>query len=186
MGPQGSGKGTQVELLQNKLTLSGEKVVDVQTGRLFRELAAGDSFAGARVADLISAGNLVPDAFTNAMWITDLKERLTASAHLTFDGVPRTLIQAAVVDDVLTFFDRSNITVINLNVPEDAVVQRMLERGRPDDTPESIKQRLTLYNQDTVPVLDHYRVKEDVVVHDIDGAQAPEQVHAAICAALEV
>ena len=186
MGPQGSGKGTQVELLQTKLTQAGGTVVDVQTGRLFRALAAGDSYAGAQVAALINAGQLVPDTFTNAMWINDLTDRLSKEAHLTFDGVPRTVGQAQVVDDMLQFFCRLDISVINLNVPEDVVVERMLERGRADDTSESIAQRLSLYTKDTLPVLDHYRAKAGVIVHDIDGAQTPAQVHAAICAALEV
>lgn len=187
MGPQGSGKGTQADLLIRDLAANtGLPVVDVQTGRLFRDLAAGDSYAGERVGEIINAGNLVPDTFTNAMWIADLRDRLTADVHLTFDGVPRTLGQAAVVDDMLAFFDRADVHVINLDVPEEVVVARMLDRGRADDTPEFIKVRLDLYKKDTMPVLQHYRDAAAVTVHDIDGAGTPDEVHAAICSALGV
>lgn len=186
MGPQGSGKGTQVALLQKKLLAKDESVIDVQTGRLFRDLAAGETYAGKRVGDLITVGQYVPDVFTNAMWIADMKDRLTPDAHLLIDGFPRTLQQAEVVDEMMTFFERSGVHVVNLDTPEDMVVERMMERGRNDDTPEFIKERLAQYNSLTVPVLDHYRHQAEFVVHDINGAATVEQVHAAICDAIGV
>ena len=187
MGPQGSGKGTQVELLQQKLSETcTEPIVDIQTGRLFRALAAEGSYAGKRVEEIFSIGKLVPDTFTNAMWISDMKDRLTEDSHLLMDGFPRTLVQASVVDEVMEFFARPDVEVINLDTPQDIVIERMMERGRADDTPEFIKERLSLYNTDTLPVLEHYRSKDGVVVHDINGAGRPEEVQAAICVALEV
>lgn len=186
MGPQGSGKGTQVDLLQQKLSTAGEVVVDVQTGRLFRALAAEGSYAGARVAELINVGTLVPDTFTNALWIADMKDRLTAEAHVLIDGFPRTLQQAGVVDEMMDFFARQDMHIINLDTPEAIVVDRMMERGRTDDTPDSIQARLRQYREQTLPVLDHYRAKQSAHVHDIDGAGSMEQVHQAICTALNL
>jgi len=187
MGPQGCGKGTQVELLQKKLEATDTApVVDVQTGRLFRSLAAAGSYAGERVGALINTGKLVPDTFTNAMWIADMKDRLTADAHLLIDGFPRTLVQAGVVDEMMQFFARTDVSIINLDTPEAVVIKRMMSRGRADDTPEYIKERLAQYNADTVPVLEYYQAKTDTAVHTIDGAGTPEAVHTAICAALGV
>ena len=184
MGPQGSGKGTQVALLQAVLVEAGQTVCDIQTGRIFRDLAAGGSFAGERVSELITKGCLVPDTLTNALWITDLKNRLTPEAHLLIDGFPRTLAQAEVVDEVLAFFVRSAVEIINLDTPEAVVVERMVARGRADDTPESIKRRLALYHEETLPVLEHYRKATGVIVHDINGAGTLEEVQSAINRAL--
>lgn len=187
MGPQGSGKGTQVKLLIEKLQAASEQpVVDIETGKIFRGLAAEGSFAGERVKELIEAGNLVPDVFTNALWIADLSSCITLDAHVVFDGVPRTLVQAAVVDEMNEFFARTNVSVVNLQVPEDVVVKRMLERGRADDTSESIRVRLDSYQQKTVAVLEHYRSVEFATVYDLDGTQTPGDVHSAICAVLGV
>lgn len=187
MGPQGSGKGTQVQLLEEKLQRDSEpSVVVVQTGQLFRDLAAEGSYAGDRVKALIEVGDLVPDSFTNAMWISDMRDRVTASSHLLIDGFPRTLVQAAVVDEMLAFFARPDAVVINLDTPKDVVIERMVERGRSDDTPEAIEHRLAQYEADTLPVLRHYAALEGVNVHNIDGSQSVEEVQAAICAALEV
>ena len=188
IGPQGSGKGTQVELLQHTLASNSDSaaVVDIQTGRLFRALATQGTYAGARVGELINTGKLVPDTFTNAMWIADMKDRLTADAHLLIDGFPRTLVQAAVVDEMMEFFARTDVQIINLDTPQAVVIERMMERGRDDDTPEYIKERLSQYHSDTLPVLAYYREKSHVTVHDINGAHTPEGVHAAICAAIGV
>ena len=187
MGPQGSGKGTQASMLQTKLTeISQAPVVDIQTGQLFRSLAARGSYAGARVGELINSGDLVPDHFTNAMWIADMTERVTADCHLLLDGFPRTLEQAMVVDEMLRFFARSNVQIIYLDTPEDIVIERMLSRGREDDTPNSIKHRLDQYKSDTVPVLEYYRCQSDTKVHMIDGAQSMTQVQTAILTALDL
>ena len=183
-GPQGCGKGTQVDLLKQKLQDVGDLVVDVQTGQIFRQLASDGSYTGSRIKELTNAGDMVPDIFTNAMWISDISKRMTAEAHLTFDGVPRTLDQALVVDQILKFYDRTSVQVISLDVPEEEVVSRMVARGREDDTPKSIRKRLSLYKVNTVPVLEHYRSVEGAAVHVINGAKDENTVHASICAAL--
>ena len=76
------------------------------------------------------------------------------------------------------------VIVINLETPEEVVRERMQSRARADDTPEAIEVRLRSYKEDTLPVLDHYRARENTVVHDIDGTLDIEGVHRQILTVL--
>jgi adenylate kinase len=187
IGPQGSGKGTQIERLYAVISERdpARRVVDIQTGRRFRALAAKrETYAERKVERLLDSGELQPDFLTHILWGQAMLDQLDAKSHLLIDGVPRTVTQASVLDDALNFFERDNIHVVNLDVPEEIVRERMLERAREDDTPESIETRLRWFREDTLPVIDYYRERPDVTVHDIDGQTSIDAVHEAIVAAL--
>lgn len=189
IGPQGSGKGTQIEKLDAVMVEKDpvRRVVDIQTGRRFRSLAArSETWAEKKVAKTLDTGVLQPDFLTHILWGEAMLDQLDPKSHLLIDGFPRTVTQAHVLDDALTFFERSNIHVINLETPEEVVRARMESRARADDTKESIEERLRWYREDTLPVLDYYRARPDIIVHDIDGMDTIEGVHQQILNALKL
>ena len=189
IGPQGSGKGTQIEKLDKVITEKDpvRRVVDIQTGRRFRSLAArSETFAEKKVARTLDTGMLQPDFLTHVLWGEAMLDQLDPKSHLLIDGFPRTVTQAHVLDDALAFFERNEVHVIDLDTPEDVVRSRMQSRARTDDTSESIEERLRWYREDTLPVLDYYRVRPNTYVHDLDGTDTVEGVHQQILAALNI
>ncbi len=189
IGPQGSGKGTQIEKIKTVIsTLDPErKLVDVQTGRLFRELIADqDTYAEKKIKESLSAGVLQPDFLTYVLWGQEMIKHLNPDSHLIIDGFPRTVAQAEVLVGALTFFERPLIHVINIDTLETVVRERMLSRARTDDTQEAIENRLRWYREDTLPVLDYYRNQSNVLVHDVDGNNVIDVVHEEILSALKL
>ncbi len=189
IGPQGSGKGTQINKLDKTMVEKDpvRRVVDIQTGRRFRSLAArSETYAEKKVAATLDSGALQPDFLTHILWGEAMLDQLDSKSHLLIDGFPRTVIQAHVLEEALVFFERNNVHVINLDTPEEVVRSRMQSRARADDTQKSIEERLRWYREDTLPVLDYYRVRPDTIVHDIDGTDTVEGVHGQILKALNI
>lgn len=189
IGPQGSGKGTQIEGLDKVVAELDpvRRIVDIQTGRRFRALAArSENYAEKRVARTLDTGELQPDFLTYILWGEAMLDQLDSKSHLFIDGFPRTVKQADVLEDAFTFFERKEIHVINLETPEEVVRARMQSRARADDTAESIEERLRWYREDTLPVLDYYRSHPDITVHDIDGMDTIDGVHQQILKALNI
>ena len=189
IGPQGSGKGTQIEKLKAVLEADDERrrVVDIQTGRRFRALAAKqETFAEEKVADSIVTGALQPDFLVAVLWGQAMVDQLDDKSHLLIDGFPRTVGQIADLMDAFKFFDRGPVDVINLETPEEVVRARMLSRARGDDTSDSIEERLRWYREDTLPVLEYYKNASSVSVHDLDGTDTIDGVHTQILTALNI
>ncbi|MFM2424231.1 MAG: hypothetical protein RLZZ70_622 [Candidatus Parcubacteria bacterium] len=186
IGPQGSGKGTQIEKLKQVLEARDRRrVVDIQTGRRFRALAATqETFAEDKIASTLNTGVLQPDFITTVLWGRAMLDQLDDKSHLLIDGFPRTVGQIPDLDDAFHFFDRVEIEVINLATPEEVVRARMEGRARLDDTSGSIEERLRWYREATLPVIEYYRTRPHTRVHDIDGTLSIDDVHTAIVAAL--
>jgi adenylate kinase len=186
IGPQGSGKGTQIEKLKGVLEARDRRrVVDIQTGRRFRALAATqETFAEDKIAATLNSGILQPDFITTVLWGRAMLDQLDDKSHLLIDGFPRTVGQIPDLDDAFHFFDRQAIDVINLATPEEVVRARMESRARLDDTTDSIEERLRWYREETLPVIEYYRTRPNTRVHDIDGTLSIDEVHTAIVAAL--
>ncbi len=186
IGPQGSGKGTQIEKLKEVLEARDRRrVVDIQTGRRFRALAATqETFAEDKIAATLNSGILQPDFITTVLWGRAMLDQLDNKSHLLIDGFPRTVGQIPDLDDAFHFFDRTTIDVINLATPEAVVRARMESRARLDDTNDSIEERLRGYREATLPVIEYYRTRPNTRVHDIDGTLSIDEVHTAIVAAL--
>ncbi len=188
IGPQGSGKGTQIDSLVEKLQeVDGERsITHVQTGKPFRELAAKGGFAADVVKKLITEGTLVPNVLTNALVVQDFITQHKEDAHVIFDGFPRDTEQAGVCDELFKLFSRDRLDIVYLDTAEEVVMERMLKRGRADDTEEAIAHRLRQYHESTEPLLDYYRSRENTTVHTVDGAGTEEEVRDAIFAALNI
>jgi adenylate kinase len=189
IGPQGSGKGTQIERLKTVLEADDERrrVVDIQTGRRFRSLAAKqETFAEDKVAETLNAGSLQPDFLSAVLWGQAMVDQLDPKSHLLIDGFPRTVAQIPDLEDAFHFFERGTIQVMNLITPEEVVRERINSRARADDTEQSIEERLRWYREDTMPVIEYYKKRDDTIVHDIDGTKDIEGVHAQILEALKL
>jgi adenylate kinase len=188
IGPQGSGKGTQIEKLKAVLEARDRRrVVDIQTGRRFRALAATqETFAEDKIAATLNSGILQPDFITTVLWGRAMLDQLDDKSHLLIDGFPRTVGQIPDLDDAFHFFERGTVDVVNLATPEEVVRARMEGRARLDDTSDSIEERLRWYRESTLPVIEYYRTRPNTRVHDIDGTLSIDEVHAAILAGLKL
>ena len=172
IGLQGSGKGTQVANLVSLLKESDSEsdVLDLQTGRGFRALKDSDTYTARRVTEMIENGQLIPNALTYAIVVNELSEKLEENTHLTLDGFPRNVAQAEFFDELLAFYNRSSLSVVYLDTPEEVVRERMMSRGRVDDTEESINERLRLYREQTEPIISYYKNRPDTNFIRIDGS----------------
>ncbi|MGH4009982.1 MAG: adenylate kinase [Pseudonocardiaceae bacterium] len=168
VGPPGAGKGTQAAVLSAELG-----VPHISTGELFRAHVEDETELGRQVEQYLDYGALVPDELTNEM----VRERLIeidCRDGFLLDGFPRTVSQAQVLAGMLSDLDCELDTVLELDVSEDVVVQRLLARGRDDDTEDVIRHRQRLYREETAPLLDFYSdllvtVPATGSVHDVTG-----------------
>jgi adenylate kinase len=151
VGPPGAGKGTQAVRLAERLD-----VPHISTGDLFRANLTQETPLGREAKRYMDAGDLVPDSVTVEM----VRERLThddAAKGFILDGFPRTISQATALSDLLTERGEDIDAVVEFQVPEEELVQRLLGRGRTDDTEDVIRRRQEVYRRETAPLLDHYR-----------------------------
>ncbi len=187
IGPQGSGKGTQIELLSKvfKNIDPERRVVDIQTGRRFRALAAkGEGFTEKKVHETLDSGILQPLFLSAVLWGDAFHHHVDPECHILIDGFPRTVNEARVLESALAFYKREHLTIINLEASEDVVRERMIQRARPDDTPISIEARLAWYREETLPVLAYYRERMHTTVIDCDGTGSIHEVHNQILSAV--
>lgn len=185
IGPQGSGKGTQVANITDYLNEhTHQKVVNIETGKAFRDLAKTDTYTAKRVKELLDEGQMIPNFLTTAFVTKFLIRELTADSHVTMDGFPRNLGQVAFLNELMTFYKRPNLTVVYINATEEVVIKRLQGRGRFDDTPELIAERLRYYYENTTPIIEAYRQREDVTFIEVDGASPIESVTEAIVTGL--
>ena len=150
VGPPGAGKGTQAAVLSKELG-----VPHISTGELFREHVGTETELGKQVKEYLDSGGLVPDEVTNEMVRARLAEADCDNGFL-LDGFPRTVKQAEVLADMLRDRDCDLDAVLQLDVPEEEVVQRLLARGRADDNVDIIRRRQQVYQEETAPLLDFY------------------------------
>ena len=189
IGPQGSGKGTQIDRLDKVLKEKDptNRVVDIQTGRRFRAMAAsGEGYTEKHIQETLNTGILQPLFLSTVLWGDAMRTHLDGECHLLIDGFPRIIDEAKVLESALTFYQRNTVDIINLNTPEEVVRERMMSRAREDDTLESIEERLKWYREETLPIVEYYRGRKDTNVHDIDGTASIDEVHTAILEALQL
>ena len=152
-GPPGSGKGTQAAKLLKKY-----KLVHISTGDLFRYNLKNNTPLGQEAKKYIDKGDLVPDSVTVKMLKEKVEDNPNAKGFI-FDGFPRTIPQSEALDNLLESKGANVSVLIALDVDEEELVRRLLERGktsgRKDDSNESIiRNRLAVYNKETTPDFD--------------------------------
>ena len=177
IGSQGSGKGTQAKLLIEHLeTISTNDCHYIETGQIFRDLVETSSHTAKLIKTEMESGKLLPNWLTFSLVTRELIERITDSSHLFFDGFPRNLSQAGSLDKLLNFYNRNNLKIIKIDLSEEVAKERMLNRGRADDSPETISQRLKAYKEKTIPIIDYYQNRADTEFITINGDNTIEDV----------
>lgn len=177
-GPPGAGKGTQA------LRISGEYgIPHLSTGSIFRSAIKNETPLGKEVKSILDAGELVPDDKVVDLVENELKNEKYDDGYV-LDGFPRTVPQASALDDILDKNNESLDALLRLEVPQAELVNRILGREdeRTDDTPEKIKNRLSIYREKTQPVLDYYQ--QQGLVKEIDGIGSIEEISDRIFTAL--
>ena len=172
IGPPGAGKGTQARRLLEHLGAP-----HISTGDILREAVRNRTVQGLKAERHMNQGSLVPDSLIIDMVDHRLDEG-DCSGGCLFDGFPRTLEQAQALDALLAQRGTPLDGVIELNVDDDTLFERLIGRGRDDDDPQVIRQRFRAYHQLTEPVLDYYRKRG--ILETVPGAGTPDEVFAHI------
>ena len=176
LGPPGAGKGTQAHVLSGLFAIP-----HISTGDILRSAVKDQTTLGKQAQDYMDRGELVPDEL-----ILDLiKERLgqsDANNGWILDGFPRNVSQAEFLDRLLEDLNLSADVVLNLDVPDEVLIERLLARQRKDDNESTIRRRLEVYREDTVPVIDYYTGRG--LLKSIDGNLTMEEVTKSLESAL--
>ena len=172
-GRQGAGKGTQCVVLAEHYGAP-----HISTGDMLRAAVAEGSEVGLRAKALMDAGQLLPDEVILDVVRDRLAQPDVVEHGFLLDGFPRTVGQADALLGMTTVD-----AAVDIDVPEDVVRERMLGRGREDDTPEAIDQRLAAYATETVPTIDRFAA-EGLLLR-VDGLGSVEEVTARLVAAID-
>lgn len=171
-GAPGSGKGTQAEILVAK-----HGIPQISTGDLLRAAVADGTELGKQAKAAMDAGELVSDDLVIGMIRERLEAADTANGFI-LDGFPRSLPQAEGLDDLLASLERPLQCVIHLQVDNEEVVQRLLARGRGDDTEDTIRNRLSVFDDQTQPLIDYYR--DQGKLEAVPGQGSVDEINARI------
>ena len=181
-GPPGSGKGTQSEMLVGKYGL-----VHLSTGNLLRQEITDKTPLGVEAKKFMDKGQLVPDEVVIGMIDSSLEHHPEARGFL-FDGFPRTVAQAEALDKLLLLKRTEIALVLSLEVSEEELVRRLLNRGktsgRPDDNDEIvIRKRFVVYRNETSPVAEYYKYANKFVT--IKGEGTLTDIFDSLCAVID-
>jgi adenylate kinase len=170
IGPPGAGKGTQAERL-----VKTYKMAHLSTGDMLRAARDAKTPVGVKANEYMSSGALVPDDIIIAIIAERLAQPDCEKGYL-LDGFPRTIAQAEALDEMLAKKGTPLDAVLELQVPEEELFRRLAGRGRADDTPEVIRQRLVAYRKQTEPLLEYYG--KHGTLKSIDGLGAVDEIFA--------
>ena len=181
LGAPGSGKGTQAARLTSEFG-----VPHISTGDLLRAAVAEGTPLGLEAKAVMDAGHLVSDATVLGMLENRLGRTDVADGFI-LDGYPRNLAQAAALEQLLQRLGQPLSAVVKLEVPSEVIVERTALRardeGRTDDTPETVRKRLQIYQEQTAPLADHYAKIHLLKV--VDGIGQIEEIFSRILEALQ-
>lgn len=174
LGPPGAGKGTQAKRLEEKFG-----VKQLSTGEMLRAAVASGSEIGKEAKAVMDAGQLVSDDIMVRM-ISERIEQPDCAKGFILDGFPRNVAQAEALDAMLADKGLRIDHVIEFQVDEDRMIDRILKRaaeeGRSDDNEETLRKRMDVYRAQTAPIIPHYRDKG--ALKSVDGMQSMDAVTA--------
>lgn len=181
-GPPGAGKGTQAAKLVEKYNL-----VHLSTGDIFRANIKGETELGRLAKSYMDKGNLVPDEVTISMLEAEVDKNPAAKGFI-FDGFPRTTPQAEALDKFLTSKNTAISIMLALDVPNEELIKRLLERGkdsgRADDLDKNIiANRIKVYNEQTAVVADFYAAQNKF--EKINGVGSIDEIFNRLCSAID-
>lgn len=187
LGPPGAGKGTQAARLARE-----QNLLQISTGDILRDHVARDTELGRQVKPILDAGQLVPDHVLIAL----IRDKLAGMEHIRviFDGFPRTIAQAQALDVLLEELGAPVSAVPLLEVPDQLLIDRIVERGRQsiargekpraDDNEETARKRQQVYREQTQPLIDYYAGRGHL--YTVDGVGSMDEVYGRIQSGLKV
>ena len=179
IGRSGAGKGMQSEHLKRHLAEHSPDapVLYIETGTHFRKHIQDDSYSWSRARSIQENGGRQPDFLAVWIWAGVFLNEIRGTEHLVFDGMPRSVTEARILDTAFPFYERKSPTVVFLNVSEKWAEERLRARGRADDlNPEVVAKRLAFFTKDVAPAVDYYRENPNYHFVEINGEQTPEAV----------
>ena len=181
-GAPGSGKGTQSDLIIERFALG-----HISTGDVLRNEIKNGSELGKTAAAYIDKGQLIPDELMVSILASVYDGFGPAHNGVIFDGFPRTIPQAEALKQMLSERGHSIAAMIELDVPEEELMKRLLLRGqqsgRSDDNEETIRKRLAVYHSQTAPLIEWY--KQEGIHHHIDGLGDLQRIFNDIAAVID-
>ena len=182
LGPPGAGKGTQAKRLEQT-----HGMMQISTGDMLRAEVKAGSETGQRAKAIMEAGGLVPDDLIIAMLDSRIHQPDVKGGFI-LDGFPRTVPQAESLDRLLAQHQATIGCMVALEVGEEELVTRLLERGktsnRPDDQDETkIRRRVTVYNTETAQVAGHYAAQHKF--HALNGIGDIDDIFGQVCAVID-
>ncbi len=181
LGPPGAGKGTQAKFICEKY-----KIPQISTGDILRNAIKEGTELGLKAKSYMDKGELVPDTVVIGIIEERIKQEDCKNGFL-LDGFPRTVVQAEELKNLLKVMNRKIDVVINLDVPEEEIVKRLLNRAkienRTDDTEPVIRNRMKTYYNQTYPLIEYY--KKEGKLKNINGIGTVEEITKRIMDALE-
>ncbi|MEM1238947.1 MAG: adenylate kinase [Cyanobacteria bacterium P01_H01_bin.26] len=168
LGPPGAGKGTQAAVISKNFD-----VPHISTGDILRSAVAAQTELGKKAESYMNAGELVPDELILNLIRERLDQEDSANGWI-LDGFPRNVNQANFLDKLLEEVGQPCECVLNLEVPDNVLVSRLLSRGRKDDNEEVIRNRLEVYRKQTEPLIEFFRNRQLLV--SVNGHQPMDSV----------
>ena len=178
IGRSGSGKGTQIKLLEEYLSSKNLKVKSVVMGDIFRAFFKESGYVADIARDVTTKqGKFQPDFLTNALFVHNAIHIEDGESVMFFDGYPRTSEQLGIIKELLAYVKRENLIVINIEVAREIVKERMLARGRGDDNEVAIESRLNEYDKFIVPMIELIKNDSSFKYFEVPGEGKIEDIH---------
>ncbi|MEA5616839.1 adenylate kinase [Cronbergia sp. UHCC 0137] len=172
LGPPGAGKGTQAQTLADFW-----QIPHISTGEILRQAMKDQTPLGIQAQSYVDQGELVPDQLVEDLVQERLKQPDAQSGWI-LDGFPRKVTQAGFLEELLGKIGQGGERVVNLDVPDEIVIARLLSRGRKDDSEDVIRRRLEVYRAETAPLIDYYSDRHKLLT--VNGNQSEEEVTTAL------
>ena len=180
IGPSGSGKGTQAGFLASRIS----KLRIIRTGPMLRKLAKRNTLTAKYLSPYLQKGLLVPGWLASFTWMKVVFESVLFGENLLFDGAPRQVSEARLLDEVMGWHKKPLPKAIFLDINPKESQRRLLLRGRSDDTAEAIKERIKFYYKNVIPVIRYFEKNKRLI--RVNGEQGPEKVSEDIRKALKL
>ena len=179
MGRSGCGKGTQADFIFKHICEVDKncKTLHVETGAFLREFVKGDTYTEKLTKKVIESGGLMPEAIVVGLWVNYLFKNFTGKENIVFDGCPRKLHEAMLLDSALKFYGLEKPIVIYINVSEKWAEDRLAGRARKDDSPEGVKKRMHWFETEVMPTVEFFRSSPNFKFIEVNGEKSVEEVH---------
>ncbi len=188
IGRSGCGKGTQVELFKKILGEKSKlKILDVETGSLLRNFTKDSkSYTSEKTANVIYTGGLMPESVVIYLWMDYLVNNFSGKENLVFDGAPRKINEAVLLDGTLKFYGIERYKVVYINVSRQWATERLLNRQRKDDNADAIRKRMDWFENDVMQSVDFFKVDQHGEFIEINGEQEIDEVHKEIAEKVKI